>query len=109
MIANESAEVLIILNIPPALEDAVVDWLLSRVGGTGFTSVSASGHSTSHDDLSVAEQVSGRQQRQQFQIQIQADVVAGFLSDARDTLGGADIRYWVLPVIQTGRLGTDGV
>ena len=93
MTAIESTEALVVLNVPPELEETVVDWLLKRVGGVGFTSFAVSGHSTSHDDLSAAEQVSGRQRRQQF------------LSDARDTLGGTDIRYWVLPVTQTGRLG----
>jgi hypothetical protein len=101
----ESTEALVVLNVPPELEETVVDWLLKRVGGVGFTSFAVSGHSTSHDDLSAAEQVSGRQRRQQFQMQIGAEVVQGFLSDARDTLGAADIRYWVLPVMQTGRLG----
>lgn len=105
MTAIESTEALVVLNVPPELEETVVDWLLKRVGGVGFTSFAVSGHSTSHDDLSAAEQVSGRQRRQQFQMQIDADVVQGFLSDARDTLGGTDIRYWVLPVTQTGRLG----
>jgi hypothetical protein len=103
----DSTEALVVLNVPPELEEAVVDWLLERVGGAGFTSFEVSGHSTSHQGLSVAEQVSGRQRRQQFQVQIDADVVQGFLSDARDSLGAAGIRYWVLPVLQAGRLGEE--
>jgi hypothetical protein len=105
MTAFETDEALVVLNVPPQLEEAVVDWLLERVGGAGFTSYKVSGHTTRHEDLSTAEQVSGRQQRQLFQVQIGADVVQGFLSDASDTLGTADIHYWVLPVMQTGRLG----
>lgn len=101
----ESTEALVVLNVPPQLEETVVDWLLERVGGAGFTSYRVSGHTTKHEDLSAAEQVSGRQRRQQFQVQIDADVVQGFLSDARDTLGAADVHYWVLPVMQTGRFG----
>ena len=103
----ESTDALVVLNVPPALEETVVDWLLQRVGGAGFTSFAVHGHSTSHQNLSAAEQVSGRERRQQFQVQIDADVVQGFLSDARDSLGTADIRYWVLPVTYSGRLGTD--
>ena len=101
----DAAEALVVLNVPPEMEGAVVDWLLERVGGAGFTSFAVSGHSTSHDNLSIAEQVSGRQRRQQFQVHIGADVVQGFLSDARDTLGATDVHYWVLPVMQAGRLG----
>lgn len=100
----ETGEALVVLNVSPEMENVVVEWLLERVGGAGFTSFPVSGHSTSHDNLSIAEQVSGRQRRHQFNVHIGADVVQGFLSDARDTLGAADVHYWVLPVMQAGRL-----
>ena len=105
MSSIEATEVLVVLNVPPALEETLVDWLLARVGGVGFTSYGVSGHTTRHTDLSTAEQVSGRQHRQQFQVQISGDILQGFLADARDTLGAADVHYWVLPVMQTGHLG----
>lgn len=101
----EPSEALVVLNVPPELEETVVDWLLERVGGAGFTSYGVSGHTTGHQDLSIAEQVSGRQRRQQFQVQISAVTAQEFLSDARDTLGTANIHYWVLPILQSGRLG----
>lgn len=101
----ESTDALVALNVPPELEETVVDWLLERVGSAGFTSYRVSGHSTRHQILSAAEQVSGRQRRLQFQVQIDADDVRGFLSDARDTLGAAGIHYWVLPVMQSGHFG----
>ena len=105
MTTIETGAVLVVLNVAPELEGAVVDWLLERVGRTGFTSFPVSGHSTSHEHLTVAEQVSGRQHRLQFQVQIGADVLEKFLNDASDTLGGTGIRYWVLPVTQSGHLG----
>lgn len=97
-------ESLIVLNVPPSLEEPVVDWLLAREGGTGFTSFPVFGHSTSHEGLSAAEQVSGRQRRMQFQIQIREDAVDSFLDDAREALGTAGVHYWVLPLFAGGQL-----
>lgn len=97
-------ELLVVLNVSPALEEPVVDWLLAREEGTGFTSFSVSGHSTRHDDLSPAEQVSGRQRRQQFQIQIREEAVDSFLHDARNYFANAEIHFWVLPVFAGGQL-----
>ncbi len=95
---------LIVLNVPPSLEESVVDWLLAREGATGFTSFPVFGHSTSHDHLSPAEQVSGRQRRQQVQIQVSQDAVNSFLADASNELGGADIHFWVMPLFTGGQL-----
>ena len=97
-------EALIVLNAPPDLEEPVVDWLLAREESTGFTSFPVFGHSTRHDDLNSAEQVSGRQRRQQFQIQIRADAVDAFLDDARTAFGTAGVHFWVLPIVAGGRL-----
>ena len=100
-------ESLVVLNVPPTLEEAIVDWLLAREGSTGFTSFPVFGHSTRHDELSAAEQVSGRQKRQQFQIQISDHALDEFLDDARATLGSAGVHFWVLPLYAGGHLGTE--
>jgi hypothetical protein len=97
-------EALVVLNVPPNLEETVVDWLLARDGGVGFTSFPVFGHSTSHAGLSPAEQVSGRQRRQQFQIQLRQDAVELFLDDASRALGEAGVHFWVLPLLSGGRL-----
>ncbi|NOX68828.1 MAG: DUF3240 domain-containing protein [Gammaproteobacteria bacterium] len=104
---NESkqSEALVTLNVPPELEEPIVDWLLAREDSTGFTSVPVYGHSTRHDDLSPVEQVSGRQRRQQFQIQIRADGVEAFIDSIRESFGVAGIHFWVLPLIHGGHLG----
>jgi hypothetical protein len=97
-------ELLVVLNVPPSMEGPVVDWLLAREEGTGFTSFPVSGHSTRHDDLSPAEQVSGRQRRQQFQVQIRQGAVDAFLQDAKDEFGSAGVHFWVLPLFAGGQL-----
>ncbi len=101
-------EALIVLNVPPNLDETIVDWLLAREGASGFTSFPVFGHSTSHDGLSAAEQVSGRQRRQQFQIQICQDAVDTFIDDARLAFGNAGVHFWVLPLYSGGHLrGTE--
>jgi hypothetical protein len=95
---------LVTLNAPPELEEPIVDWLLAREDSTGFTSFPVYGHSTSHDGLSPAEQVSGRQRRQQFQIQIRADGVDVFIDNIRKSFGTAGIHFWVLPLTLGGHL-----
>jgi hypothetical protein len=104
MTESHCDEALIVLNVPPNLEDLVIDWLLARESDTGFTSFPVSGHSTSHSELSPAEQVSGRERRQMFQVQIKRDAVDSFLDDARESLGAVGAHFWVLPLIAGGQL-----
>ena len=104
MIEMNHTEALVTLNVPPDLEEPIVDWLLAREDGTGFTSFPVYGHSTSHAGLSPTEQVAGRQRRQQFQIQIRADNVNNFIDNVRQSFGAAGIHYWVLPLTLGGHL-----
>lgn len=104
MIETEHAEALITLNVPPDLEEAIVDWLLAREDSTGFTSFPVYGHSTSHDGLSPTEQVTGRQRRQQFQIQIRAGNVNAFIESVRKSFAAAGLHFWVVPIILGGHL-----
>ena len=97
-------QVLVVLNVPPSLEQDVVDWLLAQPNGSGFTSRPVHGHSARHKDLSPAEQVSGRQRRLQFEIHMAGASVDIFLTSARDQFGRADAHFWVLPVIAAGHL-----
>ena len=108
MSSLEFAQSLVILNIPPSLEEAVVDWLLARRGENGFTSHSVFGHSSDHDTLSAAEQVSGRQRRLQFLIQMSSESVNDFLREARDRFGTTNTHYWVLPISGSGSLDQAG-
>lgn len=98
-------QVLIVITTPPALESQLVDWLLSQDEGTGFSSTTVHGHSTQHDHLSIAEQVSGRQRRLQFQVQLNMDHLNRFLETLKSEFAGADLHYWVMPVLAGGHLG----
>ena len=106
MTEPQFTDVLVVLNVPPTLEETVIDWLLGRDDSTGFTSIPVFGHSTRHEDLSLAEQVTGREERQQFQVQIAAGNVAAFMDDASRSLGAAGVHFWAIPLIAGGRLAS---
>jgi hypothetical protein len=100
----EPDAVLVTLNVAPAIESAVVDWLLDRPESAGFTSLPVSGHSARHAGLSAVEQVTGRQRRVQFQVHMTSAALDGFLAAARERFGGTDAHYWVVPIMGGERL-----
>ncbi len=105
MTDDRHTRVLVVLNAPPSLEDHVLDWLVSRPEGTGFTSMRVSGHGADPKELSIAEQVAGRQQRVRFEVLMSSAEADEFLKEAAEALGTAAIRYWALPVLAAGHLG----
>jgi hypothetical protein len=96
--------VLVAVNVPPVLEDAIVDWLLER-NSPAFTSYNVQGHSARHDHLSVSEQVSGRQRRLQFEVQLGTAALETFLADLVEAFAGSDLYYWATSIVATGHLG----
>jgi hypothetical protein len=99
------ASVMVTVNVPPAIEERFVDWLLSSDAIAGFTSYEAYGHGASHDHLSVAEQVSGRQQRVEFRIQLAAEALDGVIEALTAGFRGMDLYFLVIPVLRSGHLG----
>ena len=92
---------LLTLNLPPTLEEDLVDYLLALDIHSGFTSYQAMGHGE-HTNLTIAEQVSGRRKRVQFEILLDDEteaqkIIAGLASEV-----GRDIRYWQIPVSGLG-------
>ncbi len=102
--SSKPSGVIVTLNIVPALEERVVDWLLSRDSG-GFTSRAAHGHSSHHDLLSAAEQVSGRQRRLEFEVELPAAALDDFIAQLSDAFANADLYYTAVPVLRSGHLG----
>ena len=94
---------LLVLNIRPELEEDLVDYLLARDGVAGFTSYHARGHGEVNEEMSLAEQVSGRRQRLQFEI-LMDDVDVQKLVDGLADEVGRDIVYWQQMVSNNGRV-----
>jgi nitrogen regulatory protein PII len=93
---------LLILNTRPELEEDLVDYLLSLSCVSGFTSYPVRGHGH-HQNLSVAEQVSGRRKRLQVELMLEEDAVPTVLSGLVENVG-RDINWWRMPVMDSGML-----
>jgi hypothetical protein len=95
--------VAVTVNVLPALEERVVDWLLSR-DAPGFTSYAAHGHGATSAELSIAEQVSGRQRRVEFRIEVAAAALEAFLDALAADFAGTDLYFLVSPLLRSGHL-----
>jgi hypothetical protein len=92
---------LVILNAPFALEEAVVDCLLTLESEHGFTSFPLNVHHHENKGLSVAEQVSGRQKQICFQIHVDEAGAGLLLKRLKEEFAGAGIQYWVIPMLES--------
>ena len=96
-------EQLLRLNIPPSLEEDLVDFLLASDDIRGFQSTEVSGHGQV-GAMSIAEQVAGRRHRVQFEIVLDTEATDALLDRLREAFPVRDVIYWVLPVTRSGRL-----
>ena len=99
-----SSKVLVTISVPPTLEERVIDWLLERKSGPGFTTYDIRGHSSKHDHLSVAEQVSGRQRRKRFEIELDEILLEQFVGRLAESFSGSDLHYFVTPIFASCKL-----
>ena len=97
-----SQQYLVTLNVPPDLEEAIVDFLLVLEDENGFSSYAVNSHHHINEGLSIAEQVTGRQNRIRFQLYVADDELQNLLNKLQKQFKGAGIHYWVLPVIANG-------
>lgn len=91
------------LNVPPLLEDAMVDCLLA-IDSDGFSSLNVNAHTTNHEQMSLLEQVSGRQKMIRFEMYVKPSQLQPLLTHLKQTMHGAGIQYWVLPVLERGTI-----
>lgn len=92
------------LNIPPDLEEDIVDLLLADTEIRGYQSYPIRGHGRI-GAMSIAEQVAGRRDRIQFEIVLDSALLEQTLGKLKEAFPTPDVIYWVLPVLQSGRLG----
>lgn len=91
------------LNIPPSLEEDVVDLLLASSEVPGFQSYPVRGHGQA-GMMTIAEQVEGRRNRIQFEIVLETQSLDALLQKLKEALPVADIIYWVSPISASGSL-----
>ncbi len=91
---------LVILNAASALEEAVVDCLLTLESEHGFSSFPVNVHHHENKGLSLAEQVTGRQKQVCFQIHVDEAGATLLLKRLKDEFSGAGIHFCVVPVLE---------
>ena len=92
---------LVILNVPSALEEDVVDCLLTLESEHGFSSFPVNVHHHENLGLSLAEQVTGRQKQICFQIHVDEYGANFLLKRLQEEFTGAGIQYWVVPMLES--------
>lgn len=94
---------ILVLNTAPELEEDLIDYLLAFEQVQGFTSFQVHGHGE-HQKLSLAEQVTGRRKRSQYEIFIASGAIANVLEGLASAVG-RDIVYWQVTARNFGRAG----
>jgi len=95
---------LLVLIVTPAIENAIVDWLLERDDVPGFSSFAIDGHGASIHSLSPSEQVTGRQRNIMFQLQLPESVAEELITEIREAFRGSGMHYWLAPVLASGHI-----
>lgn len=95
---------LVTINVPPGLEEAMVDCLLTFETAQGFSSFPVSAHDHRNQGLSLAEQVTGRQRKIRFQMYIDKQHLAALLTKLKADFPNTGMHYWVVPVLEQGEL-----
>jgi hypothetical protein len=100
---NIEPQGLLILIVPPTLEEMLVDVLLQQVQISGFTSNKVSGHGSVHGEdgkLSIVEQVTGRQERVQFMMHATIVDLKNLVSSLKTKFRSTDIHYILMPILE---------
>ncbi|HQO15947.1 MAG TPA: DUF3240 family protein [Methylotenera sp.] len=99
---SEQNPCLVMLFATPALEESLVDWLLENESISGFSTTESYGHGQRASSMSLFEQVTGRQRRIQFLIEINEGLVGSLLNALKANFPG--LHFMVIPVLSAGRL-----
>ncbi len=99
---QDNQDYLITINVPPSLEESLVDCLLTFESATGFSSFNINAHDHINEGYSLAEQVTGRQNKIRFQMYVSEQDMLTLLVKLKDNYSGAGIQYWVLPIVDSG-------
>lgn len=93
------------LNIlcPLAVEEKLLDLLLMSPNADVFTSAPTAAHGLAFGPLSQSEQVLGRMLAAQIQVVLSEADKEALLKIIQQQFAGVGLRYWLTPVIESGR------
>jgi len=92
------------INVASALEEAMVDCLLTFETAQGFSSFTINAHDHRNRGLSLMEQVTGRQRKVRFQMYIDKELLSPLLAKIKSEFSGTGLHYWVVPVLEHGEI-----
>jgi hypothetical protein len=95
---------LLMIFAAPSVEETMVDWLLEHGEIEGFSSAEAYGHGVRQSGMSLLEQVTGRQRRVEFLIHTTRETAQHLVDDMREKFTGVGLHYFIVPVMEAGRL-----
>lgn len=99
------AEVLLTLILPPEVAEATEDLLLARPDLVqGFITSAADGHGSAVTLVEAHELVTGHSPRRVIQIAGSEAAMGCLLAEIRTQLPKANIYYWLLPLLEAGKL-----
>ena len=93
---------LLVMNVKPQLEEDMVDYLIGSPDVAGFTSYQTRGHGE-NVNMSLAEQVSGRRRRLQFEVIVEEAAVPALVAGLESGVG-KDILYWQHAIANVGKV-----
>jgi len=98
-------ELLLTLIVPVDVAETVEDLLLARSDLIeGFTGIAADGHGSGLPLRAARELVSGHSPRLQIQTIAPEPALRELLAALKAALPRASLHYWLLPVLERGRL-----
>ncbi len=95
---------LLTLVAPPSLEDTLIDWLLMQDYISGFNSVEINGHGARSHQISIYEQVTGRQKRIEFQIHTEISIANSMIDVLKIKFLNSGLHYILTPVLSAGQI-----
>ncbi|NOT15586.1 MAG: DUF3240 family protein [Methylotenera sp.] len=103
MTQDNTTQAMLILIVPPKLEEPLVDILLQQTTISGFTTSPVSGHGTSHGagtvQLNLIEQVTGRQKRVQIMTHGAVEDLRVLAKQLKTKFANTDIHYILMPLL----------
>lgn len=100
---DTTTQAMLILIVPPQLEETLVDLLLQQTSIAGFTTSQVRGHGTNHGNgtvqLNLIEQVTGRQQRLQIMTHGAEKDLRALATQLKTTFANTDIHYILIPLL----------
>lgn len=97
-------ELMLVAIVPEDLKDKVVDTLMAQSLISGFSLAKIQGFSKAHSHYNIREQVEGYRDFFRFEILHDASNSAQLCQVLSTTNNDKRLRYWILPLIESGVL-----